>query len=45
MPVEAIELVKLIGGIVILTIPGYLWSFLFSKQLTYLERLVFGFLR
>ena len=43
MPIEPFELLKLIGGIVILTIPGYLWSFLFSKQLTYLERLVFGF--
>ena len=44
MPVELAELTKLVLGVCILTIPGYLWSFLFAKQLTSLERCVFGFL-
>ena len=43
MPIEPVELVKLIGGIVLITIPGYLWSFLFAKKLTRPERLAFGF--
>lgn len=44
MPVEPIELLKLIIGLIILTIPGYLWSYLFSPQLTRPERFLFGFL-
>jgi len=44
MPVEPVELLTLIMGLIILTIPGYLWSYLFSKQLTHPERLLFGFL-
>jgi hypothetical protein len=44
MPVEPVELLKLIIGLIILTIPGYLWSYLFSTQLTYLERFLFGLL-
>jgi len=43
VPIEPTELIKLIGGIFIIIIPGYLWSFLFFKQLTILERVVFGF--
>lgn len=43
MPIEAIELLKLIAGIFILIIPGYLWSFLLFKDLKALERIVFGF--
>jgi hypothetical protein len=43
MPVEPVELLTLIGGLLILTIPGYLWSYFFSQTLTSLERLVFGF--
>lgn len=43
MPIETIELLKLIGGIFVLIIPGYLWSYLFFKNLEPLERLVFGF--
>lgn len=43
MPIEAIELLKLIVGIFILIIPGYLWSFLLFKELKTLERIVFGF--
>ena len=43
MPVEPFEVIKLIIGIVIIIIPGYLWSFLFLKNLTRLERFVFGF--
>jgi len=42
MPVEPVELLKLIIGLVILAIPGYLWSYLFSKQITHLERSLFG---
>jgi len=44
MSVEPFELVKLIIGILIITIPGYLWSYIFSKKLTHSERLVFGFI-
>ena len=44
MPVEPIELLKLIGGIFIIIIPGYLWSFIFSKDLKHLERVAFGFM-
>ncbi|MFW6122276.1 MAG: hypothetical protein ACOC80_15445 [Petrotogales bacterium] len=44
MPIETIELVKLIGGIFALIIPGYLWSYLFSENIEPLERFVFGFL-
>ena len=43
MPIEAIELLKLIVGIFILIIPGYLWSVLLFKNLKTLERIVFGF--
>ena len=44
MPVEPVELLRLIGGLVILTIPGYLWSYLFSQQRNQLGRILFGFL-
>ena len=44
MSVEPFELVKLIIGILIITIPGYLCSYIFSKKLTHSERLVFGFI-
>jgi len=44
VPIETIELFKLIIGIFIITIPGYLWSLLFFKNLNPLERFVFGFL-
>jgi len=44
MPVEPFEFIKLTIGVLIIIIPGYLWSFLFSKQITTLERLVFGFI-
>ena len=44
MPIELFELLKLTGGIIALIIPGYLWSFMFSKTLTKAERLVFGFI-
>jgi hypothetical protein len=44
MPVEPVELLKLIIGLIILTIPGYLWSYLFSRQLSILERALFGLL-
>ncbi|MBU0497709.1 MAG: hypothetical protein KKC68_08870 [Candidatus Thermoplasmatota archaeon] len=44
MPLELIELAKLLGGIIALIIPGYLWSFMFSKHLTKSERLIFGFI-
>ncbi|MFA5101962.1 MAG: hypothetical protein WC525_02295 [Candidatus Thermoplasmatota archaeon] len=44
MPLDVVDAGKLIVGIVLLIIPGYLWSFLFSKTITYIERVVFGFL-
>ncbi len=44
MLIEPVELFKLIIGLILLTVPGYLWSYLFSKQLIHLERLLFGFL-
>jgi hypothetical protein len=43
MPVEPVELIKLIIGLIILTTPGYLWGYLFSAELTHLERILFGF--
>lgn len=45
MPIEIIELAKLILGIMLFIIPGYLWSFLFLKKssITRLERIMFGF--
>jgi len=43
MPVESVELLTLISGLLLLTIPGYLYSYLFSQTLTKPERLVFGF--
>ena len=44
MPVETIEFIKLIIGIFIIIIPGYLWSFLFFSNISRLERFVFGFM-
>lgn len=44
MPVEAFEIIKLILGLIIITIPGYLWSFYFSEKLSQTERIVFGFM-
>ena len=43
MPVEFVELAKLIGGIILLIVPGYLWSFFLFKDLRSVERIVFGF--
>ncbi|MCK4348691.1 MAG: hypothetical protein KAW47_08750 [Thermoplasmatales archaeon] len=43
MPVDIIDLGRLILAIILLIIPGYLWSFIFSKDLKRLERIVFGF--
>jgi hypothetical protein len=43
MPIDLLDVLKLIIGIIIITIPGYFWSYLFSKQITRLERVVFGF--
>lgn len=43
MPVEVMDLLKLTGGVILLIIPGYLWSFFFFKNITRLERVVFGF--
>jgi len=44
MPVEPFEITKLILGLIVLTIPGYLWSFYFSEKLKTAERIVFGFM-
>lgn len=43
MPVEFVELIQLIGGLILLTIPGYLWSFIIFHTITTLERIMVGF--
>lgn len=43
MPIDYVDLGRLIFGIILLIVPGYLWSFIFFKDLTRLERVVFGF--
>src|SRR4030042_3783644 len=43
MPVEFVELAKLISGIILLIVPGYLWSFILFPKIPHLERIVFGF--
>lgn len=43
MPIEVVELTKLVLGIIAFILPGYLWSFLFIQNLYRLERVVFGF--
>lgn len=42
MPVEFVELAKLIGGIILIIIPGYLWSFFLFQDLKQSERIIFG---
>jgi len=44
MPIEPIEMIKLGMGLIILTVPGFLWSYIFSKKLRLFERIVFGFI-
>ena len=44
MPIEPFEMFKLAIGLIIITIPGFLWSFIFSKKLTIFERIIFGFI-
>jgi hypothetical protein len=44
MPIDVVDLIKLILGIGLIIIPGYLWSYLFSKSLIRIERVLFGFL-
>lgn len=43
MPVDILDLTKLISGIILFIIPGYLWTFFILKDLKILERIVFGF--
>ena len=43
MPIEPFEMLKLAIGLILITIPGYFWSFIFSKKLTTFERITFGF--
>jgi len=43
MPIQAFDILQLIIGVILLTVPGYLWSYVFSKTITRLERIVFGF--
>ena len=43
MPIEVLEILKLTIGVLIIIIPGYFFSFLFSKKLKFFERVVFGF--
>ena len=43
MPVDIVDLGRLIVAIILLIVPGYLWSFLFLENIARLERIVFGF--
>lgn len=44
MPIDPLDALQLAVGIIIIILPGYLWSYLFSKKITRLERIVFGFI-
>lgn len=44
MTIDLFELIKLLVGVVVIVFPGYLYSYLFSKRITALERIVFGFI-
>ena len=43
MPVDIVDLGRLIVAIILLIIPGYLWSVLFFPKIQWFERIVFGF--
>jgi hypothetical protein len=43
MPVDFLDITKLIDGIIFLIIPGYLWSFILFKNFRFVERIIFGF--
>jgi len=42
MLLDAFEIIRLVVGIILITIPGFLWSYIFSKQFTFFERIIFG---
>lgn len=44
MPIEIHEVIKLIIGIFIITLPGYFLSYLLKEKLIQLERFIFGFI-
>lgn len=44
MLTDFLELIKLLIGVFVIVLPGYLLSYLFSKLFTRLERIVFGFI-
>ena len=44
MPLDTFDFIKLFLGIIIFIIPGYLWSYIFSKEFRIFERIVFGFI-
>jgi len=43
MPIDIIDLARLIGGIILIIIPGYLWSYVFLSTIQWYERILFGF--
>jgi len=43
LPVDILDLIRLVIGIIILIIPGYLWSIVLFKKISILERIIFGF--
>ena len=43
MPVDILDLIRLVIGIIILIIPGYLWSVVLFKKIRWFERIIFGF--
>jgi hypothetical protein len=43
MPLELVEILKLLGGIIVIIIPGYFWGFFLIKDTSFSERIVLGF--
>jgi hypothetical protein len=43
LPVDILDFIRLLIGIIILIIPGYLWSIILFKKISILERIIFGF--
>ena len=43
MPLELFDIFKIIIGLIILTIPGYLWINIFFKNITLFEKIIFSF--
>jgi hypothetical protein len=43
VPIEIIEIAKLVFGIFVISLPGYFWSLLLFHEFKQLERIAFGF--